>query len=62
LFKDSNYPKKKSKTPASSWFTAGKYKSDSTVQEHSVSMPNYRAVLTLIWIDEELDEEYYDMR
>jgi Zn-dependent peptidase ImmA (M78 family) len=61
LSKDSNYPKKKTRTPASSWFTHGKYNKDATIQEHSIAMPNHRAVLTLIWIDEELDEGYYDI-
>jgi Zn-dependent peptidase ImmA (M78 family) len=41
---------------ASSWFTPGKYRKDAKVVEYSMSMPNYDAVLTLLWVDEELDD------
>jgi len=61
LFKDSNYPKMHIRTRASSWFTPGKYNKSATVQEHSIAMPNYKSVLTLLWIDDELDEDYYDV-
>ena len=60
LFKDSNYPKRKARVHASSWFTPGNYNKDATIQEHSIAMPNYEAVLTLLWIDEEIEEDYDD--
>ncbi len=61
LLKDPNYPKKKTRTQASRWFMLGKYNKDATIEEHSIAMPNYEAVLTLLWIDDELEEDYYDM-
>lgn len=61
LFKDSNYPKKKTRTRTSSWFTDGKYNKNSTVQEHSIAMPTYDEVLTLLWVDDEIEDDYYEV-
>lgn len=45
---------------ASAWFTSGNYSETATIKEHSIAMPNYDAVLTLLWIDDELDgDDYY---
>ncbi len=61
LFRDSNYPKRKARVYASSWFTPGNYNKDATIQEHSIAMPNYETVLTLLWIDEEIELDDYDI-
>ncbi len=37
---------------ATSWFAPGRYRQDAMIKEHSVAMPRYGAVLTLLWVDE----------
>ncbi len=52
------------KTPkqvrASAWFEPGPYHQDATIQEQSWSMPAYNAVLTLLWINEIIEEDNWD--
>ena len=43
--------------PLDSWLREGDYREDATVKESSVHMPNYDAVLTLLWIDEIIERE-----
>jgi hypothetical protein len=43
--------------PASAWFTPGRYQADATIQEHSLAMPTYNAVLTILWIDDDIEDE-----
>jgi hypothetical protein len=40
---------------ASAWFESGNYRRDATVVEQSWPMPNYDAVLTLLWIDDDIE-------
>jgi hypothetical protein len=42
---------------ASAWFESGRYQSDATVVEQSWSMPQYNAVLTLLWIDDDIEDD-----
>jgi hypothetical protein len=42
---------------ASAWFTSGKYRSDGRILEQSWGMPNYDAVLTLLWVDEDIEDD-----
>ena len=39
---------------ASSWFEPGRFREDGTIQEHSLAMPSYGAVLTLLWVDRDI--------
>jgi hypothetical protein len=41
---------------ASAWFVSGRYRDNATVVEQSWSMPQYNAVLTLLWIDSDIEE------
>jgi len=41
---------------ATSWLSGERFRSDSVIQEHSVSLPRYNSVLTLLWIDEDIDD------
>lgn len=41
---------------ASAWFDEGDFDRDAHIIEHSRYMPNYDAVLTLLWVDEEITE------
>jgi Zn-dependent peptidase ImmA (M78 family) len=43
--------------PANCWLREGDYREDATIKESSIHMPNYDAVLTLLWIDEIIEHE-----
>lgn len=43
--------------PADYWLREGNYREDATIKESSFYMPNYDAVLTLLWIDEIIEHE-----
>jgi hypothetical protein len=42
---------------ASNWFAPGKYREDATILEDSWAMPTYNAVITLLWIDEDIEDD-----
>jgi Zn-dependent peptidase ImmA (M78 family) len=42
---------------ASVWFEPGRYRSDATVIEQSWTMPQYDAVLTLLWVDDDIEDD-----
>ena len=46
---------------AATWFEPGRYRDDASVLEQSWAMPNYNAVLTLLWVDEDIerDEDFW---
>lgn len=41
---------------ASAWFTSGEYSESATIKEHSIALPSYNATLSLLWIDDVIDE------
>lgn len=41
---------------ASAWFVSGRYETNATVLEQSWSMLQYNAVLTLLWIDDDIED------
>jgi len=45
------------KVQASAWFTPGRYRDNARLLEHSIAMPAFDAVLTLLWVDEELEDD-----
>ena len=57
MFQGRNLPSKMSRVLASSWFTSGRYEQNATILEHSYFMPTYNATLTLLWIDEDIENE-----
>lgn len=44
---------------ASAWFTPGRFSRTATIKENSITLPTYNAVLSLLWIDEIIDEDSY---
>jgi Zn-dependent peptidase ImmA (M78 family) len=60
LFDNPNLFFKKRKIDASCWFTSGKFRKDATIIEDSLAMPNYNSVLTLLWVNDDLEEEDFD--
>ncbi len=39
------------------WFEPGLYQSGATILEQSWAMPGYNAVLTLLWVDQDIEDE-----
>jgi hypothetical protein len=39
---------------AVSWLEPGRYRKDGMIREHSVAMPSYNAVLSLLWVDQDI--------
>jgi Zn-dependent peptidase ImmA (M78 family) len=40
---------------ASAWFRPGRYRTNATIQEQSIAMPSYNAVLTVLWVDDDIE-------
>jgi len=57
FFKGKTVQKTPGRVRASAWFRSGPYRQDATITEQSWSMPGYNAVLTLLWVDEVIDDE-----
>ncbi len=51
-------PGRPTSVDASSWFAPGRFKDDAMIKEDSRAFPNYNAVLTLLWIDQDIEREY----
>lgn len=60
VFSNPNLVLRKHKIDASCWFTTGKYRKDAMIIEDSIAMPNYNAVLTLLWVDDDLEEDDFE--
>lgn len=45
------------RVPMSAWFASGRYRAGSTLLEQSLAMPAYDAVLSLLWIRDEIEED-----
>ena len=45
------------RVPASAWFAPGRYRDDATILENSWPMPSFDAVLTLLWVDADIEED-----
>lgn len=57
FFQGESVPMGPKPVDACAWFLPGRYRSDATIQEESVAMPTYNAVLTLLWVDEDIEQE-----
>ena len=42
---------------ASTWFEPGRYRDDASIREQSWVMPSYNAVLTLLWVDDDIEDD-----
>jgi len=51
-------PGRPTSVDASCWFAPGRFKDDGMIKEDSRAFPNYNAVLTLLWIDQDIEREY----
>ena len=57
FFQGRSIPPKARNIDAAAWFTPGRYHHGATIKEQSIAMPSHNSVLTLLWIDEEIDED-----
>lgn len=47
---------KPKRVPASAWFNPGRYRTDAVIVEQSWAMPQYNAALTLLWVDDDIED------
>jgi hypothetical protein len=59
-FQGHDISKRPSRVEAASWFHPGPYRKDATIREQSYAMPTYNSVLTLLWVDEDLEDDDSD--
>jgi len=65
FFKGGRLPKEMREVKASAWVEGKRIDSSKTILEESIAMPSYDSVLTLLWIDKDIDhyvtgEDEYD--
>ncbi len=46
------------RVPATAWLSSDKIKGDATIKEHSWALGSYGCVLTLLWIEDDIDGAY----
>jgi hypothetical protein len=56
LFQGHQISKPKS-VPLSSWVQSNRYRKGATIKEHSLFLSDFNAVLTLLWVDDEIEED-----
>lgn len=55
FFKGEALPKGMQEVEATAWLEGERIDSSKTIKEDSIAMPSYRSVLTLLWIDKDID-------
>lgn len=56
FFKGERLPDGMREVQATAWLEGERIDSSKTIQEESIAMPSYRSVLTLLWIDKDIDQ------
>lgn len=56
-FQGAPIPAQPKQVSIKAWMRPGRYSSRATLSEQSLSMPNYNSVLSLIWINEIIDDD-----
>lgn len=59
FFRNGSIPPGIKSVPASAWFTPGEYSKTAPIKEHSIAMPIYNATLSLLWVDDVIEEDEY---
>lgn len=54
FFEGKLVPARAEHVDASTWFGPGRYRQDGMIVEHSLAMPAHNAVITLLWIDQDI--------
>ncbi len=58
FFKGKTLPSRPTSVEASCWLASGRYASDAMLKEDSVALPSYDSVITLLWLDKDIEREY----
>lgn len=59
FFRSGSIPPGIKSVSASAWFTPGEYSKTVSIKEHSIAMPIYNATLSLLWVDDVIEEDEY---
>jgi len=59
FFRHGSIPPGSKSVPASAWFTPGEYSKTASIKEHSIATPTYNATLSLLWVDDVIEEDEY---
>jgi len=54
FFEGKPVPARAEHVDASTWFAPGRFRRDGLIIEHSFAMPAYNAVITLLWVDQDI--------
>jgi Zn-dependent peptidase ImmA (M78 family) len=57
FFRGYSVPEAAKRVKASAWFAPDRYRPDTPIWEQSLQMPSYSAVLTLLWVEENIEDE-----
>jgi len=57
-FEQGNIDERMQSVLASAWVKNSRIQQGACIKEHSIAQPNYNCVLTLLWIDEDIDRRY----
>jgi Zn-dependent peptidase ImmA (M78 family) len=57
FFQGRSIPSSQRNISASVWLAPGHYRKNARIKEQALAMPNYNSVLTLLWIDEDIEDE-----
>lgn len=58
FFEGHELPGRPTTVDASCWLVPGRFEDDAMIQEDSLELPSYNSVLTLLWIDKDIEREY----
>ena len=59
-FQGASIPVEPHQVSLSAWIRPGHYHPKATLSEQSLSMPSYKSVLSLLWVNEVIDDEDWD--
>lgn len=54
FFEGKTVPARAEHVDASTWFAPGRFREDALIIEQSLAMPSYNAVITLLWLDQDV--------
>lgn len=57
FFQGQTIQRRQKSVPAAAWLSGERYGDEVTIKEHSWPMPGYKAVLTLLWVDDEIETD-----
>ena len=58
FFSCKTLPRRPTAVDASCWLAPGRYREDAMIQEDSLELPGLGAVITLLWIDKDIEREW----